>query len=128
MEDYSSAALRHYEDAVLLFNAGKLDNSGHLIGFAAECAMKHVISSSSASNNAPHGHLPSFINIAKSHLTSRKRHGSLFNLLKEREMFKTWDVSRRYSHTGNTKVEELKDWHESTRRVLATVGLKAARK
>lgn len=42
-EDFRAAAVRHYEDARALKYAGRLDNAGHLIGFAAECAIKHGI-------------------------------------------------------------------------------------
>jgi hypothetical protein len=44
-EDYQSAALRHFEDATTLRISGRYDNAGHLIGFAAECAIKHRIMS-----------------------------------------------------------------------------------
>ena len=43
-EDYASAAIRHFKDATALQSSGRLDNAGHLVGFAAECAIKHGIS------------------------------------------------------------------------------------
>jgi hypothetical protein len=40
MENYEDAAVRHYDDAKALRDSGRGDNAGHLIGFAAECAIK----------------------------------------------------------------------------------------
>jgi hypothetical protein len=53
VERYDSAAIRHFEDAGLLKDSGKLDNAGYLIGFAAECAIKYHISSLNPSPNIP---------------------------------------------------------------------------
>ena len=73
VEKYDSAALRHYEDANLLMSSGRLDNAGHLIGFAAECAIKHGISTFNPNLPSPYGHLPEFLTIALRHLKGRGR-------------------------------------------------------
>lgn len=52
-EDYQAAAIRHYLDASALRMAGRLDNAGHLIGFSAECAIKHRIDSLGLGERSP---------------------------------------------------------------------------
>lgn len=47
--DFAAAARRHYRDAEFLCNASRFDNSDHLIGFAAECALKGALSKLSES-------------------------------------------------------------------------------
>lgn len=124
MEKYDSAAIRHFEDAQLLRDAGKLDNAGHLVGFAAECAIKHQISSlKSKQMNTLHGHLPDFLIVARKHLGSRSNYNGMFNILKS-EIFSGWHVNRRYCQTGNTSPEELDIWFGVARRLFATAGLK----
>jgi len=68
MEDYKSAAIRHYADAKTLREAGQLDNAGHLIGFAAECAIKLKITVKFTGEDSPHGHLPGFLIAARKQL------------------------------------------------------------
>jgi HEPN domain-containing protein len=58
--DYKQAALRHYMDAESLAAVGRYDDAGHLIGLAAECALKHGIQGFTIpQNKAIEGHLPS---------------------------------------------------------------------
>ncbi|MDP2758780.1 MAG: hypothetical protein Q8O64_00020 [Sideroxyarcus sp.] len=123
MEKYDSAAIRHYEDAQLLRASGKLDNAGHLVGFAAECAIKHQISSLKLNQVNPHGHLPDFLIVARKHLGSRASYNGMFNILKA-DVFSGWHVNRRYYQTGNTSLTELATWFDVTKRLFATARLK----
>ena len=123
MEKYDSAAIRHFEDAQLLRVSGKLDNAGHLVGFAAECAIKHQISSLKPGQLNSHGHLPDFLIVARKHLGSRGNYNGMFNILKA-DVFSGWCVNRRYYQTGNTSLTELDTWFDVTKRLLATAGLK----
>ena len=41
--DFRDAAERHWTDAWLLFGNNRVANSDHLIGMAAECALKAVM-------------------------------------------------------------------------------------
>jgi hypothetical protein len=57
--DYENSALRHYTDAEHLANSGRYDNAGHLIGFAAECALKKAAQSYFPKGQCEiDGHLP----------------------------------------------------------------------
>lgn len=125
-EDYESAAARHFQDADLLKTAGKLDNAGHLIGFAAECAIKHKMTSLHTISGSPHGHFPDILIIARKHLGQRAGYTSMFDVIKA-EIFVGWNVNRRYSKTGNTSEAELNAWFSATKRIFATAGLKSHR-
>lgn len=124
MENYGCAAVRHWLDAEILKNNGRLDNAGHLVGFSAECAIKHRISSLQPSANSPHGHLPEILMAARKHLGARSQYNSsMFDVVKG-DIFKGWRVDRRYQETGSTSIEELESWFLVTKRLLATANLR----
>lgn len=123
-ENFESAALRHYEDATVLQSSGRPDNAGHLIGFAAECAIKHRIVSLRPSKDSPKVHLPDLLVAARKHFGARSKYSiSMFNLLKP-DIFAGWNVNRRYDETGSTNEVELAEWFDVTKRLFATAGLK----
>jgi hypothetical protein len=123
-ENYKSAALRHFEDAVALQSSGRPDNAGHLVGFAAECAIKHKIVSLRSAANASHLHFPDLLVVARKQLGARSRYSvSMFDVLKP-DIFSGWHVNRRYDETGSTDVAELTEWFNVTKRLFATAGLK----
>lgn len=124
MEVYESAALRHYSAARTLKDSGDLDNSGHLIGFAAECAIKHKIGTFPSGSDAPHGHFPDIQNIARKHLVQRSRYSTSMLALLKNEIMVGWLVGRRYYATGTTTQAELDSWFFDAGRVLASAGLK----
>jgi hypothetical protein len=125
VEKYDSAAIRHYEDAQFLRDAGKLDNAGHLVGFAAECAIKHQIASLKPGLPGSHGHLPDFLTVARKHLNGRGNfpYPEMLNIVKL-NIFNGWSVSRRYYQTGNTTDDELATWFRETKRLFAAAKLK----
>lgn len=123
LENYDSAAMRHFEDATILRDSGRTDNAGHLIGFAAECAIKHRITSLRPMTNATHGHFPELLVAARKQLGPRSRYTPMYDVLKG-DVFKDWHVNRRYEQTGGTNETELTSWFLATRRLFATAGLK----
>ena len=125
MEKYDSAAIRHYEDAQLLRTSGKLDNAGHLVGLAAECAIKHKISTFKLNSNKPHGHFPDFLMVARKHLNGRGSYPypEMFNIVKQ-NIFSGWSINRRYYQTGHTTENELVPWFEVTKRLFFMAKLK----
>ena len=122
-ENYASAAARHFEDAADLRGAGRTDNAGHLIGFAAECAIKHNISSLRLGKASPHGHFPEILIAARKHLGPRAGYTQMFNLLRA-DTFRGWDISSRYMSTGHTNIVDLETWFQTTKRLFAAAGLK----
>lgn len=125
MQNYESAALRHFFDATSLLKRGDLDNAGHLIGFAAECAIKFRIVSLRPSQDSPHGHFPEIVNVARKHLSGgRFSYTSMFDLLKT-DVLRGWTVNRRYQETGSTTFDEVNEWFIDTKRIFASANLKA---
>jgi hypothetical protein len=86
-EAYAIAAVRHFEDAERLAQRNRFGGAGHLIGFAAECAIKHAVEGLRPQNRAPHLHFPELIEKAKKLLNGRKKH-SVFTLLERRSFMK----------------------------------------
>ncbi|MCI1051607.1 MULTISPECIES: hypothetical protein [unclassified Stenotrophomonas] len=123
MDDYESAAVRHFKDAEALRMAGRKDNAGHLIGFSAECAIKHKIKTLRTDASAPHGHFPELLMIARKHLQGRSLSASMHSLLKN-DVLVGWSVNRRYYVTGSTSDAELQDWFVIASRLMATAGIK----
>ena len=123
MENYESAARRHFQDALALEASGSVDNAGHLIGFAAECAIKFRIMSLRPGESSPHGHFPDILIAARKHLGARMGYTSMFAILKM-DIFKGWAIDRRYAATGHTNSVELAQWIETTKRLFAAAGLK----
>lgn len=124
MDDYKSAALRHFSDVAVLAEAGRTDNAAHLIGFAAECAIKYRITSLRPGQESPHGHFPDILIAARKHLKTRTEYMGMYNILKG-DIFGDWNVNNRYAKTGHTQSEDLKKWVNVTRRLFATARLKA---
>ena len=122
-DNYESAAFRHFYDAAKLKTAGSIDNAGHLVGFAAECAIKYRISSLRTAVNCPHGHLPELLIAARKHFGQRSGYTAMYDVVKA-DIFKGWNVNLRYDATGHTDPVELIKWFEVTRRLFATAGLK----
>lgn len=122
-EDYGSAARRHYQDAETLNAAGRFDNAGHLIGFAAECAIKHKIYSLGTGDTCPDLHLPHLLPAARKRLGERAGFSGMYNILKS-DVFTDWAVDFRYSPDGKIKSENVTAWFAVTRRLLAAANVR----
>lgn len=123
MDDHKSAALRHFADAKMLNDAKRHDNAGHLIGFAAECAIKYQLSTLSQPQEVS-VHLPTLLLTARKHLGARSSYSvSMFEVVKA-DILAGWDVNRRYHGTGHTSAEEVARWIKETQRLFACAKLK----
>lgn len=122
-EDYHAAAVRHYEDAKTLKHTGRLDNAGHLIGFAAECAIKHKIGSLGTGASSPPLHIPDIIHAARKRLGERVGYSSMFNLLKG-DIFADWAVDHRYAETGKVTEQQINAWVQITQRLFAAANIR----
>lgn len=125
MENYTDAALRHWQDANILEEKRSLENADHLFGLAAECAIKSVLIK-----------FPSFINDGKlnvyykqhinilwgrvNHQSYHRAYPKLAAFLKGSHDFDDWDVEQRYFSNGHLTAERLAIHKEATRRVLGT--------
>ena len=122
-ENYEQAAVRHFNDAEHLAAEGRHDNAGHLIGFAAECAIKHAVAA--LGHDSERLHLPALVGSAQRHL--RGRRGELMRkAIGGSAFFDGWRVSRRYEPDGSTSAEQYGLWRTSASRALGAAGLRRA--
>ena len=122
-ENYSEAAIRHFQDSELLAKASRWDNAGHLIGFAAECAVKYRLQTLRPSAAVPHGHFPVLINIAKKHFNGR-RDSALHAILKTTALMQSWDVNDRYAGNAFIGKPQYELWRRHASRLMSAAGLK----
>lgn len=126
-EAYNEAAIRHFFDAEELARRARFDNAAHLVGFAAECAIKHAVHSV---RHAPKGieraHLPILALIALKGVSGRNPSSvPIFSLLRSCRgaFFQDWDVSDRYSKTNHIDQDRYNAWKILARRTIAAAGL-----
>lgn len=120
-DDFPSAAIRLYRDAELLANSNCMDTAGHLIGFAAECAIKSNVASLTK-GNAPRGHFPQLVNAARQSLDGR-RHSAFLMLLNSRIIMNGWDVNNRYASDNHVTNQQYLEWRADTQALLNIAGL-----
>lgn len=124
-ENYSEAALRHFHDAELLAKASRWGNAGHLVGFAAECAVKYRlrIIKPSAKAKEFHGHFPDLTYIARKHVSGR-RDTALHAILKMAPLMPGWDVNDRYAPNSAIGKPQYEIWRQHASRLMSAAGLK----
>jgi hypothetical protein len=122
-EKFAAAAMRHYEDAETLAASERLDGAGHLIGFSAECAIKHAVLSLRSDKESLHGHFPELVNVAKRHLNQRLHHG-LYTVIKAPTFMQGWTVHGRYSDDGSVTRQNYDLWRAQARALMYAAKLK----
>ncbi|MBC3413903.1 hypothetical protein HU720_21640 [Pseudomonas sp. SWRI51] len=122
-ENYGQASVRHYIDAEALASSQRFDGAGHLIGFSAECAIKHHIQTILPGQDAPHSHFPNLIDIAKRHLHQR-RQTNMHQILKKQDLMLGWDIAQRYSPDGSTTAEIYEIWRSQASHMIFAAGLR----
>jgi HEPN domain-containing protein len=124
---FDHAAIRHYKDAETLAGKKRYDNAGHLIGFAAECAIKHAIVIFHQ-DEPPHLHLPDLANKALLKIHGRNAHYHPMRKLLETTrngFFDDWRVTARYEADG-VKMHTYEKWEKLARRAISAAGLTLA--
>ena len=122
-EKFAVAAVRHFNDADTLAASERLDGAGHLIGFCAECAIKHAVISLRADIDSLHGHFPELINVAKRHLNNRLHHG-LYTIIKNPVFMQGWKVGGRYSEDGAVTKKNYELWRGQARSLMFAAKLR----
>ena len=125
--DYESAALRHYRDAEQLAGFARYDNAGHLIGFAAECALKKAGQGYlKGPKRDIDGHLPGALKATiRRELQGRNMTGQLLALvLPTSRILYDWDVNSRYGCDGSVTEEQYRRWLADTRKVFAAARIR----
>ncbi len=122
-EDYRAAALRHLTDAAALADRERWGGAGHLVGFAAECAIKYGITTLRPQQDAPPGHFPEIANAAKRHLMGR-RDTTLHAILKLPNLMAGWTISLRYEDDAAVGQADYDLWQAHAARLVGAVGLR----
>jgi hypothetical protein len=122
-EEYGEAAVRHLTDAEILAGGQRWGGAAYLVGFAAECAIKHRIETLRPEQGAPHGHFPEILDAARRHL-SRRRDTALHAVLKISNLMEGWGVSLRYSADATVDQGRYIFWREHAVRLVSAAGLR----
>ena len=125
-EYYAAAAIRHFSDAEKLASDKRFDSAGHLVGFAAECAIKHCIEELRPSNAAPHIHSPVLIEKAKRLLHGRSKH-PLFTVLQRASFMTGWRVEHRYADDGTVTDQIYAAWRGDASSTLGAAQLRGSK-
>jgi hypothetical protein len=103
MIDFKNAAIRHYNDAELLYSNNRLANADHLYGLSAECYLKAEIIRMN----------PSFVD-ASSNWINRSEHGKHVNILWNQ--FQNYIQGRTTALTFiNSENNDFSDWSVNDR-------------
>ena len=92
----------------MLANADRLDNAGHLIGLAAECAVKDVVSRLRGTA-VPHVHFPS-LNACIAQIGGRNRLNQIRRAMAQPGQpvaFDDWDIDDRYGADGGVDLQSF---------------------
>ncbi|MHA3792592.1 hypothetical protein [Sphingomonas sp. YL-JM2C] len=126
LENYRDAALRHYHDSERLAHDQRFDNASHLIGFAAECALKYHFGVTALSDT-PKTHLPDLAAAMRRRFSARDpNQAAMHGLLTMfgSAFFSGWSVNDRYSQDGTIGKEHYNRWRDQARRTLGAARLK----
>lgn len=131
-EDYAAAATRHFNDATLLEKNSRLANADHLLGFAAECAIKSALVehprllTDGKLTSAYHKHVNQLWGPAQ--VTGvQKRYPKLLAVLKGQQAFHDWTADQRYEPDGLVTPDILDRHRRAAARILGSVGLSGTR-
>jgi len=113
IDNYTSAAARHYVDASLLLGSKRLDNAGYLAGYTVECSLKAIIIHGSGRDPKTYGHELSTLGgpaldlaLLLSPSWRRYRPKSIIDII---AVFGDWNPEWRYSTTGELSQKKAND-------------------
>ena len=119
-ERYDDAALRHFNDAQCLATDCRWDNAGHLMGFAAECSVKHAVQNHTRSP-VPHCHFPDLSRKIRALGGRNALHPvrRALNRLGHATAFDDWDIAMRYAATDSVSSGQYSAWRQAAGLVMA---------
>jgi hypothetical protein len=131
-EAFKESAARHWHDARLLEKAKRHDNANQLVGFAAECAIKHALCQIPAfsKNGQLEGYRLHINELWAKNLNLqivRRRFAELAELLKRSNPFHDWSVDHRYAKDGTVPDEASLRHRMMTARLLKSIGITGTR-
>ena len=124
MESYEHAAMRHFADAEDLAARRRLDNAGHLIGLAAECAVKHAVRH--VAPNPPHIHFPELTAGirqlgGRDPVISKIRRALSPPTLGS--VFDDWAITMRYCADGHVEDAQYQKWKVAAGQIMSAASI-----
>jgi hypothetical protein len=132
-ETFAVAALRHWQDAILLQESHRLANADQLYGIAAECGLKSALAEAGAGKGEAaleeryHKHIDKlWAQISVQGL--QRRFPKLVAILRAENPFADWSISQRYADGEGITAVIVAEHRKWASRVLGSVGLGGARR
>ncbi|MGO4167880.1 hypothetical protein [Novosphingobium sp. YAF33] len=124
-DDYAASAKRHSEAASDLAANAKYDNAGYLIGYTAECAIKHKMRQvSGQATERIEGHCPNIMNALRLRIQHRGLTGQWLQVVRGPNPLSDWEVDQRYASNGHVTKEKFEDWQKFANRLMSLAGIK----
>ena len=125
--DFTDAHRRHWEDAELLFDAGRWANADHLYGVSAECGLKAImlklgmkVDDRGAPRRREHRqHMPELWS-AFEDFAQNCDGGAYLASLPDDEPFDDWSIHNRYANRNHFKRADIEP-HQSAARQVGVV-------
>jgi hypothetical protein len=121
--DAETAADRHYQDGVVLFEKKRFDNAGYHFGLSTECAVKHLL----VRCGVPAGdsvirkeHFPGLREAAIQAIEGR-RAAVVKDLLKPPGFMQKWHVSMRYAANQSITLQMAEKWRLEAKSALGAL-------
>ena len=123
---YHEAAVRHYNDAEHLARLKRFGGGAHLIGFAAECALKHAAGGFTSPKHAViDGHLPGDVLRRIGYiLQGRGASGQLLGIARDKTYFQGWSVNDRYEEDAYATAQQYAEWKTHADRAMSVARLR----
>lgn len=124
--NFEAAANRHYIDGKMLEDAKRFDNAGYHYGFAAECAVKHLLQIAhrpqghvpvARSDDPIWAHFPALRTMALMAISSRAQ-SRLNTMLGHDSFMQEWSTNMRYSENGGVSPQRVEKWRDDAHKVI----------
>lgn len=126
-EDFSTAAVRHWHDGSLLQENGRLGNADQLYGFAAECAVKSVLTKVVGEiDRFRRQHIEVLWDRANIQSVHRG-YPALATVLRANNPFTDWTTDHRYAADNIVGATALARHRQAAVRLLGAAGLTGTR-
>jgi len=127
---FKAASERHYEAAEVLDSNGKIADSAHLLGLAAECAIKSVLLGSGAITLNQDGgfpekykvHIEKLVSLLPAIGSGRKWPG-YHAKIQSIGYFATWNADDRYKAESEIPMRHYPKWKEAATQARALLAL-----
>ncbi len=124
--DFRDAAERHWLDAALLFEKDRMANADHLLGMAAECALKAImlglgmmLTADGRPREEQHRvHINKLWNEFVTFAENRNGARYVAYLLEGENPFDAWDVNQRYHHRSSFFRDQVEQHQNAAEKIM----------